>query len=151
MRKQCTSCGFITFISDESCKRCGSPHLVITPGPGGSPAGDNQPVPGSLPFTSYLKCFSLAVLIEVIALASFLPALAEQMMRHSARASRTQMEIVSEGVASVLHLPTILIMWPLTVMTDSIIVWLTPVTQIIFWTVLFTSIARRRRAQRTGA
>jgi peptidoglycan biosynthesis protein MviN/MurJ (putative lipid II flippase) len=98
-----------------------------------------------MPFRSYLTCFLLAVLVEGIALASFLPALAEQMMRHSGGASRTPMETVSEDVAFVLHLPTVLIMWPLTVMTDSVIVWLTPITQIIFWTVLFASIARRRR------
>jgi hypothetical protein len=103
----------------------------------------------SLSFWSYVKYFSLAVIIEIIALISFMPALAEQMMRHSGSVPQTEKEITSERVAFILHCPTVLIMWPLTILTNSYIVWLTPITQIVFWTCLFAYIGRRRSSPHT--
>jgi hypothetical protein len=143
MRKKCGNCGLICFMSDETCKRCGSQQFVIDPDPNESQAKESHLKP--LSFWSYLKYFLLAVLIEVVALASFIPALGEQMMRHSSNAPRPSGEIVSEWVAFILHLPTVLVTFPLAILTYTFIMLLTPLTQIIFFTCLFAYIARRRR------
>jgi hypothetical protein len=61
---------------------------------------------------SRLENILLAIAIEVVALAVYFPALVEGMMRHSARAPRSQLEDVSSAVALFLHLPTILLTYP---------------------------------------
>lgn len=86
-----------------------------------------------------LKYILLAILIEMIALLVYFPAFIEGMMRHSAGAPRSQIENVSNVVAFILHLPTIL----LTYSFDALIL-LTPITQIVFWSWLFAYIGRRR-------
>jgi hypothetical protein len=93
---------------------------------------------------SYFKCFLLAVLIEVFALASLLPGLATIGMRHSANAPPDDLAVFSERAGFILHLPTILLTLPF---KDSRlpIIFLTPLGQIAFFTGLFIFIARWRR------
>lgn len=85
-----------------------------------------------------LKSILLAILIEIVALAVYFPAFIEGMMRHSARAPRGPIENVSNVLGFVLHLPTILLTYPL----DGLVV-VTPLTQIVFWSWLLAY--RRRR------
>lgn len=90
-----------------------------------------------------VKYFLLATLIEAVALAVYFPAFIGGMMRHSARAPRSQAEIISGAAAFILHLPTILITYPF----DALIL-VTPVTQVVFLTWLFAYIGRRRAGLR---
>lgn len=89
----------------------------------------------------YFKCFLLAVLIEVIALASLLPGLATIGTRHSATTPPNDLVMFSERAGFILHLPTILLTLPF---KDSRlpIIFLTPLLQIAFFTGLFIFIAR---------
>lgn len=91
---------------------------------------------------SMIKCFLLAILIEAVAPAVYFPAFIEEMMRHSARAPRSQMEVISSFAAFILHLPTILITYPF-----GALILVTPVTQVVSLTWLFAYIGRRRAAR----
>jgi len=92
----------------------------------------------------YLKGFLLAVLIEIIALASLIPGLAMIGTRHTANAPPNDIVLLSERIGFVMHLPTILLTWPFKDSTVPII-FLTPATQILFFTLLFVFISKRRR------
>jgi hypothetical protein len=87
----------------------------------------------------------LAILIEAIALAAYLPAFIEGMMRHSARAPEGPMESISNAVAFLLHLPTILLTYPF-----GALVLVTPLTQIVFWSWLLKYAEGWRRRRRIG-
>jgi hypothetical protein len=93
---------------------------------------------------NYLKCFLLAVSIEVVALASLLPGLATIGTSHSANAAPNNLTMFSEYAGFILHLPTILLTLPF---KDSglPIIFLTPLGQIAFLTLLFVYISRRGR------
>ena len=86
-----------------------------------------------------LKYILLAILIEVIALVAYFPAYIEGMMRHSARAPRSEMENISNVAAFILHLPTIILTYPF-----GALVLVTPITQIVFFSWLFAYIGRRK-------
>lgn len=86
-----------------------------------------------------IKYILLAILIEAIALAAYFPAFAEGMMRHSARAPRSRMEVISNVAAFILHLPTVLLTYPF-----GALILVTPITQIVFLTWLFAYIGRRK-------
>ena len=92
---------------------------------------------------TYLKCFLLAVAIEVVALASLLPGLAEIGMRHTAKAPPSDTEVLSGKVAFILHLPTVLLTWPFR-NSRTPIIFFTPLLQIVFLTFLFALISRKR-------
>jgi hypothetical protein len=146
MSKKCISCGVVWFVSDESCKRCGSVEFIVD---------DSTDTKNKLPEKtgkslsgwSYVKCFFLAVLIEVVALASGLPAVAAGIgTRHSANAppSNEPLIVISERAFFILHLPTILFTLPFK-NSRLPIIFLTPLGQIIFFTCLFAYIARRKQ------
>jgi hypothetical protein len=92
---------------------------------------------------SYLKCFLLAVSVEIIALLSLVPGLATIGTSHSANAPSNPLATFSERAGFILHLPTILLTLPF---KDSRlpIIFLTPLGQIAFLTAVFIYIARRR-------
>jgi hypothetical protein len=142
MRKKCISCGLICFLTDQFCKRCGSDNLLSISNTEKVLVKEFQSLKKQLSFWSYLLFFFLAVLIEFIAL---LPVLANIGMRHSSRAPLTEFEIKSRIVAFVAHLPTILLPYLLRDFDGGIFILITPITQIIFWTCLFSYIARRIR------
>src|SRR5262245_32147820 len=93
---------------------------------------------------TYLKCFLLAVAIEVIALASLVPGLVGIGPRPTANAPTDEITLLSEKVAFILHLPTVLLTWPYR-NSKTPIIFFTPLLQIAFFTLLFVFIARRRR------
>ena len=92
---------------------------------------------------TYLKCFLLAVAIEVVALASLLPALAGIGTRHAAKAPPGDIPL-SAKVGFIMHLPTVLLTWPFR-NSGAPIIFFTPVLQIAFLTFLFVLISRKRR------
>jgi hypothetical protein len=93
---------------------------------------------------TYLKCFLLAVLIEVIALVSLLPGLATIGTSHSQNTPPNDLELFSERAGFILHLPTILLTLPF---KDSRlpIIFFTPVLQVAFFTFVFVLFSRWRR------
>src|SRR5262245_58987227 len=86
----------------------------------------------------------LAILIEIVALAVYFPAFIEGMMRHSALAPRKPIESVSNALGFVMHLPTILLTYPL----DGLVL-VTPLTQIVFWSWLLGYLRRRNASLRS--
>lgn len=93
---------------------------------------------------TYLKCFLLAVAIEVIALASLLLGLLAGIgTRHTANAPPNDTVLVAGKVGFILHLPTVLLTWPFR-NSRTPIIFLTPVLQIAFFTFLFALISRKR-------
>ena len=93
---------------------------------------------------TYLGCFLLAVLIEVIALLSLLPGLATIGTSHSQKTPPNVLELFSERAGFILHLPTILLTLPLMNLWFPII-FFTPVLQVAFWTIVFVLFSRWRR------
>jgi hypothetical protein len=93
---------------------------------------------------TYLKCFLLAVAIEVVALASLLPGVLGGIgTRHTANAPPSDSVLLSEKVGFILHLPTVLLTWPFR-NSPVPIIFLTPVLQIAFFTFLFALLLRKR-------
>jgi len=89
---------------------------------------------------TYLKYFLLAVAIEVVALASLLPALVGGIgTRHTANAPPAATPL-SANVGFILHLPTVLLTWPFR-NSRTPIIFFTPVLQIAFLTFLFVLIS----------
>jgi len=135
MRKKCVSCGLICFSADETCKRCGSNQLEMTSTVNNSP---NNIAPVSVKQNlppNYLKYFFFAVGIEFFALLLSLPAWGQIGMHNSANASSSIFEILCGLIFLVLHFPTLYINIALMLLTRTeIFLFLTPITQIAFWT-----------------
>jgi len=92
---------------------------------------------------TYLKCFLLAVAIEVVALASLLPGfLAGIGTRHTAAGPPADIPL-SAKIGFIMHLPTVLLTWPFR-NSRAPIIFFTPVLQIAFLTFLFALISRKR-------
>lgn len=92
---------------------------------------------------TYLKCFLLAVAIEVVALASLVPCLAGIGTRHTANAPPDDLELLCDKAGFILHLPTVLLTWPFR-NSRTPIIFFTPVLQIAFLTLFFALISRKR-------
>ena len=93
---------------------------------------------------TYLKCFLLAVAIELVALVSLLSGLLGGIgTRHTANAPPSDSVLLSEKVGFILHLPMVLLTWPFR-NSRAPIIFLTPVLQIAFLTFLFALISRKR-------
>ena len=92
---------------------------------------------------TYLKCFLVAVTIEVVALAALVPGLAGIGTRHTANAPPDETALLSGTIGFILHLPTVLLTWPFR-NSRTPIIFLTPVLQIVFLTLLFSLISRKR-------
>ena len=144
MRKKCVSCGFICFITDETCKRCGSDNLAPFPQQVEPPEGGRQYSIKPLSFWNYLVYFLCALVIEFVAL---LPILSSLGMRHTSGAPVSNFEFYSLIIIIILHLPTLLITWSLGQLFGEPMMMLTPFMQILFWTFLFGYIARRKRTK----
>jgi hypothetical protein len=137
MRKKCVSCGMICFISDVSCKRCGSTELNDFPNDE-EPASNKQQNPmRSLTIWSYLILFCLAVFFEIVATSPIWGLIGSGSGGDQTGFLR---------LAFILNLPTVIIIWSLDKLigTDSVLYLITPFTQIIFWFCLFVCLARRR-------
>lgn len=118
MSKKCKKCNLVCFPSENICKRCNSEEFFVsTVSKLGTP---------EIPFGKYLICFLIAVAIEFVAL---LPALAGLGFSKA-----------SNGLGVLLfflHLPTIAITMLLTNLTGNTELFLlTPVLQVIFWTIV---------------
>ena len=135
MQKKCVSCGLICFLADASCKRCGSTQLEITSTANKSP---NNIAPESAKQNispNYLKYFFFAVGIEVLALVLSFPAWGQMGMHRSANASSSIFEMLCGLLFLVLHFPTLFVNAALMLLThNEIFLFLTPITQIAFWT-----------------
>lgn len=133
MRKKCSQCGFVNFIADESCKKCGSDKLFKTL------VSDSlliKTLPNEsrkLPIWGYPIFFILALIAEFVAL---LPILANLGMRHSANAAVTDWERSAQFWIFILHLPSSVVPWLFTQFGEifSVFYLFVPFTQIIFWT-----------------
>jgi hypothetical protein len=133
MYRQCVSCEFIFSSTGDHCPKCGSKRLISAP----EPAGDSDVSASSrIPFSASLICFGLAVLIEFFALLLFI---GEAGMRHSPNAPMSN----GEFLILILHLPTVLLSWAL----GNTFAPFVPITQLIFWTYLFSGIWRRLAAK----
>jgi len=125
MRKKCALCGMICFISDASCKRCGSTELINFPNYIELPVNKQSNPSRSLLVWSYLLFFCLALVIEVVATSPIWG-----LIGTGPGGDHTDFE----RSALILNLPTVLLIWFLGKITGSniILFLLTPFTQIIF-------------------
>jgi C4-dicarboxylate transporter len=134
----------ICFLTDESCKKCGSNQLDIISvsedisGKSSLESSEQQASSG------YLKYFFYAVITELIALVLTFPAIAAGSMRHSGNAPVSGFEQLLGLAALALHFPTILLTFTLTILTDTLFVLVTPITQVIFLTYFFARLNRRK-------
>lgn len=141
MRRKCVSCGLICFISDESCKRCGSNNLVPFSYPNEQLVEAEQNPFKPLSVRNYLTYFLIALVIEIAAL---FPILSDLGMRHTSRAVSNS-EFYSLIIIFILHLPSILITMGLNQIGGGDWLLFTPILQIAFWIFLFVYFGRRKR------
>ena len=94
--------------------------------------------------SGYMKYFFYAVITELAALVLTFPAIAAGSMRHSGNAPVSGFEQLLGLAALALHFPTILLTFTLTILTDTLFVLLTPITQVIFLTYFFARMNRRK-------
>ena len=134
MRKKCVSCGLICFLADESCKRCGSIQLEIISTANHS-SNSNALTAKQKLSPNYLKYFFFAIGIEFLALVLSFPAWGQIGMHHSANASSSIFEMLCGLLFLVLHFPTLFVNLALMLLLhNEIFLFLTPITQIAFWT-----------------
>jgi hypothetical protein len=115
MSKKCKNCDLVCFASDEACKRCGSPDFADS---------DSNFVPKTISFWTYLCCFLLALVFEVVAI---LPALGSLGFSKSGTGL--------SAILFLLHLPSSAVTLLLLNLTGNPLpLLLTPLLQIIFWT-----------------
>lgn len=104
------------------------------------------------PFTvpsplSIIKYLVSAILIEIVAIGVSAIYVLGSLMRHSAAARRSGDEIFSMILGFIFHLPTILITYFLSLISQEPIVVFTPITQVIFWVWFFAYLGHRRRVK----
>ena len=146
MRKKCVSCGLICFLADESCKRCGSTQLEIISTANNSPNNIAPKFAKQNLSPNYLKYFFFAVGIEFLALVLSFPAWGQIGMHGGANASSSIFEILCGLIFLVLHFPTLYINIALMLLTRTeIFLFLTPITQIAFWTYFLARLNLRKR------
>jgi hypothetical protein len=95
---------------------------------------------------SYLVCFLLALAVEFIILVPMI--LANLGMNHGRNAEPSQLEIKTNYLFFIFHLPTVLLAYGLDkILPGPTFMIFTPFTQIIFWTSLFVYLNYRRIAK----
>jgi hypothetical protein len=146
MNKTFLECGLINFSEATLCRRCSSISMET------GAVFKKQISENRIPFTvpsplSIIKYFFYAILIEIVAIGVVANYVLGSLMRHSAAARRPGDEIFSMIAGFILHLPTILITYFLSLITESPIVVFTPITQVIFWVWFFAYMGHRRRVK----
>jgi hypothetical protein len=136
MKRKCSSCGLVCFTTDNVCKRCGSDKIIDAESEFAI-MSEYSKSDHSLPFWSYLLCIFVAIIIEIMAL---FPVISNIGWRHSSRAPLSDYEIQSQISAFAFHLPTVLVPWLLSKLSEdfSVLYLLIPFTQIIFWTIIIS-------------
>jgi hypothetical protein len=137
----------ICFENDEVCKRCGSTELAtVETLPSSGPA----PIPTWLCVARFLITLAVSLVAAlVLEFFALLPILGYFGWCLSSKAPPTPQEIHDARLAFIFNMPTVLLWWGVDKMFGdaSGFILLTPITQIIFWTVLLIylwyKIARR--------
>jgi hypothetical protein len=131
-------------VTDEVCKRCGSTELAAV-----ESMPSNAPAPAPTPSSAvwFLKTlvisFLLAVGIEFLSLLPILPLIGFGPSHGEPTDSLGR-------IVFILNLPTVLVTWLLDKFSAEWgYVFYTPITQVIFWTVLLIYLKHKIRSRRT--